>query len=60
MTVIPLEVIIGLALQNPLIRLMHGILILLTRMLPGLFGYQSFIVAEPNRSFRASLRPNTD
>ena len=49
MTVIPLEVMIGLAARNPVIRLLHGTMILLTRMMPGLFGYQSFIVAEPDR-----------
>lgn len=49
MTVIPLEVIIGLSLSNPLMKLMHGALILTTRLLPGLFGYQSFIVAERKR-----------
>jgi hypothetical protein len=49
MTVIPLEVVIGLAYRNPLMRLLHGSLILLTRLMPGLFGYQSFIVAEPKR-----------
>jgi len=54
MTVIPLEVITGLAPRNPLVRLMHGALILLTRLFPGLFGYQTFIVAEPRRDSRAS------
>jgi 2-polyprenyl-3-methyl-5-hydroxy-6-metoxy-1,4-benzoquinol methylase len=49
MTVIPLEVMIGLASRNILIRMMHGALIFLTRLMPGLFGYQSFIVAEPRR-----------
>src|SRR5207253_2865191 len=41
MTVIPLEVLIGLKTNNPVIALMHWSLILLTRMMPGLFGYQS-------------------
>jgi hypothetical protein len=54
MTVIPLEVVVGLAATNPLMKLMHGILILLTRLMPGLFGYQSFIVAEPERTGRLS------
>ncbi len=49
MTVIPLEIITGLAQQNILMRSMHGFLIVLTRFFPGLFGYQSFIVAEPRR-----------
>jgi 2-polyprenyl-3-methyl-5-hydroxy-6-metoxy-1,4-benzoquinol methylase len=46
MTVIPLEVLLGISFENPLMRLMHGTLILLTRMMPGLFGYQSFIAAR--------------
>lgn len=56
MTVIPLEVVIGLADRNPLMKLMHGILILLTRLMPGLFGYQSFLVAEPQRA--AAAKPS--
>jgi 2-polyprenyl-3-methyl-5-hydroxy-6-metoxy-1,4-benzoquinol methylase len=49
MTVIPLEVLLSLSFQNALMRLMHGTLILLTRMFPGLFGYQSFITARPRK-----------
>jgi 2-polyprenyl-3-methyl-5-hydroxy-6-metoxy-1,4-benzoquinol methylase len=55
MTVIPLEVVIGLSDKNPLMKLMHGMLILLTRLMPGLFGYQSFLTAEPERTGRARL-----
>jgi 2-polyprenyl-3-methyl-5-hydroxy-6-metoxy-1,4-benzoquinol methylase len=46
MTVIPLEVIVSLSLRSPIMRLGHGLLILLTRLMPGLFGYQSFIYAK--------------
>jgi len=46
MTVIPLEVMVSLSLDNPLMRLGHGLLIALTRLMPGLFGYQSFITAR--------------
>jgi 2-polyprenyl-3-methyl-5-hydroxy-6-metoxy-1,4-benzoquinol methylase len=46
MTVISLEVIVSLSLRNPLMRLGHGLLILLTRLMPGLFGYQSFITVR--------------
>jgi hypothetical protein len=49
MTVIPLEVLFSISFENRLMRIMHGILIMLTRMLPGLFGYQSFIVAKPRK-----------
>jgi 2-polyprenyl-3-methyl-5-hydroxy-6-metoxy-1,4-benzoquinol methylase len=50
MTVIPLEILLSLSLETPVMRIMHGTLILLTRMLPGLFGYQSFITAKPRKS----------
>jgi 2-polyprenyl-3-methyl-5-hydroxy-6-metoxy-1,4-benzoquinol methylase len=50
MTVIPLEVLLSFSFENPLMRIMHGTLILLTRVLPGLFGYQNFIVARSRRS----------
>jgi 2-polyprenyl-3-methyl-5-hydroxy-6-metoxy-1,4-benzoquinol methylase len=43
MTVIPLEVVLSLSLRNPIMRLGHGLLIFLTGLMPGLFGYQSFI-----------------
>lgn len=51
MTVIPLEVLLSLSLENPLMRVMHGTLILLTRMMPGLLGYQSFITARVRTSY---------
>jgi 2-polyprenyl-3-methyl-5-hydroxy-6-metoxy-1,4-benzoquinol methylase len=47
MTVIPLEVTTGLSETNPLYRIMHGGLILLTYLMPGLFGYQTFLIAAP-------------
>ena len=50
MTVIPLEVIVGLAPTNIVMRVMHAGLILLTRVFPGLFGYQTFIVATPRET----------
>jgi 2-polyprenyl-3-methyl-5-hydroxy-6-metoxy-1,4-benzoquinol methylase len=53
MTVIPLEVIVSLSLRNPIMKLMHGTLIVLTRLLPGLLGYQSFIAAVRQRPSRA-------
>ena len=57
MTVIPLELITGLSLRNPIMRLGHSLLILLTRLMPGLFGYQSFITArlKSDEGCKASL-----
>jgi glycosyltransferase involved in cell wall biosynthesis len=52
MTVMPLEVVIGSPDRNPLIRLAHWLLILCTWLLPGLFGYQTFMIcrAAPKES----------
>lgn len=50
MTVIPLEVIISLSMKNPIMKLLHGCLILATRLMPGLFGYQSFLTAGHKRN----------
>jgi SAM-dependent methyltransferase len=52
MTVMPLEVVIGSPDRNPLIRLAHWILILCTWLMPGLFGYQTFMIcrATPKES----------
>ena len=46
MTVIPLEVLIGSPDRNPLIRLAHWLLILCTWLMPGLFGYQTFMICR--------------
>lgn len=44
MTIIPLEVVLG----SPrfLVQLLHFVLILLTALMPGLFGYQTFLIAQ--------------
>lgn len=44
MTVVPLEVL--LASPRVVVRLLHGVLIGLTALLPGLLGYQTFLVAR--------------
>jgi hypothetical protein len=61
MTVIPLEQLTSLWFKNPVIRRTQSFLTLLTRMMPGLFGYQSFIVARPRRPwfYLPSLRSGT-
>jgi 2-polyprenyl-3-methyl-5-hydroxy-6-metoxy-1,4-benzoquinol methylase len=46
MTVMPLEVVIGSPDRNPLLRLAHWALIAGTKLMPGLFGYQTFFVAQ--------------
>ena len=46
MTVMPLEVVIGSPDRNVLLKLVHWMLIACTKMWPGFFGYQSFLIAE--------------
>lgn len=46
MTVMPLEIVVPLALTNPLMKLMHAALVLATKLLPNLLGYQVFLVAR--------------
>jgi hypothetical protein len=45
-TVMPLEVVIGPPDSNPLIKLAHWTLIALTKLMPGMFGYQTFLVVR--------------
>jgi len=51
MTVVPLELILGLSTKNPLMRFMTSALAFTTALLPGLLGYQTVLVA------RAKLSP---
>jgi len=44
----PVELVLGLAPTNPLIRAMHAIQAVFTRMLPGLLGYQFVFLAREN------------
>ncbi len=46
MTVMPLEVVIGSPDRNPFIRLAHWFLIFCTWLMPGWFGYQTFIICR--------------
>jgi 2-polyprenyl-3-methyl-5-hydroxy-6-metoxy-1,4-benzoquinol methylase len=46
MTVIPLELILGLAPQNPVMRFLTRFLAFWTSLLPGLLGYQAVFVAR--------------
>ena len=46
MTVMPVELILGLSPANPVIRALNGFLAALTAVLPGLFGYQSMFLAR--------------
>jgi SAM-dependent methyltransferase len=46
MTVMPLELVLGLAAANPLMRMITGTLAILTALAPGLLGYQTVLVAR--------------
>jgi 2-polyprenyl-3-methyl-5-hydroxy-6-metoxy-1,4-benzoquinol methylase len=46
MTIIPAELAMGMSGRNLLVKLVQMTLIPLTAILPGLFGYQSFLVAR--------------
>lgn len=49
MTVVPLELILGLSPQNPIMKFMTATLALATALLPGLLGYQTVLVARNKR-----------
>jgi 2-polyprenyl-3-methyl-5-hydroxy-6-metoxy-1,4-benzoquinol methylase len=46
-TVMPLELILGLQAENPLMRMITETTALFTALLPGLFGYQIMFLAKP-------------
>jgi hypothetical protein len=41
----PIELVLGLSPGNPLMRILNAILLLFTRLFPGLFGYQHIFIA---------------
>jgi len=49
-TVIPIELVLGMAPTNLVLRLLNNALALVTRILPGLFGYQVMFVARAART----------
>ncbi len=48
-TVIPIELVLGLSPDSRVLRILNGTLALITRFLPGLFGYQIMFVARTAR-----------
>ncbi len=46
-TVMPLELVLGLSPENPVLRFLTATLALVTKALPGLFGYQFVFLAKP-------------
>ncbi len=49
MTIMPLELVLGLRPDHFLMRFIQGVLIACTAIMPGLFGYQSFLIAQKDR-----------
>jgi 2-polyprenyl-3-methyl-5-hydroxy-6-metoxy-1,4-benzoquinol methylase len=50
MTIMPVELALGISAHNPLMRLATQILNVLTKLFPGLLGYQCVFVASPKRN----------
>ena len=46
-TVMPLELVLGLSPDGLPMKLITGVLAAITRLMPGLFGYQTVLVAKP-------------
>jgi hypothetical protein len=42
----PVELALGWSARNPLMRAINALLVVLTTLLPGLFGYQILLVAK--------------
>ena len=55
MTIIPAELALAMSPKSPIVRAVQLLLIVLTALLPGLFGYQSFLTA---RAATASRSPH--
>ena len=48
-TVIPIELILGMSPDTLVLRILNGMLAVVTRLLPGLFGYQIMFVARSGK-----------
>ena len=53
----PLELALGLSPDHPLMRIIQGLLICCTALMPGLFGYQTFLIAQKERQRRRRENP---
>ena len=54
MTIMPLELALGLSPDHLLMRVIQRLLIWCTALMPGLFGYQTFLTAQKERQSPAS------
>lgn len=53
MAVIPIELITGLSISNPIMRVLHGILVISTKLMPSAMGYQTLVIAKPRNQSSA-------
>lgn len=58
MTIMPLELVLGLHPEEFLMRMVQRVLIFCTALLPGLFGYQIFLTAQKERMPAQAQRPS--
>ena len=56
MTIMPLELALGLRPDGLVMKIIQRVLILCTALMPGLFGYQTFLIAQKERG-SAERRP---
>ena len=49
-TVVPIELVWGMSPDHILLRILNGMLAMVTRLLPGLFGYQIMFLAKSRRA----------
>ena len=49
MTIMPLELVLGLRPESFVMRMVQRFLIPCTTLMPGLFGYQTFLTAQKER-----------
>jgi hypothetical protein len=53
MTIMPLELVLGLRPESLVMRVIQWFLILCTAVMPGLFGYQIFLTAQKEQPANA-------
>ena len=56
MTIIPIELVLGISAKGRVMRFLSGLLAMLTAMLPGLLGYQCLLVLRPKSGASAGGR----
>jgi hypothetical protein len=60
MSVMPVELALGLPAENPLMRFLNSILWALTKLSPGLFGYQILFSARRRAEFKVAAPSSSE